>query len=59
MPKASFYILIWICFMAVFVYMSSWALEISSELQVAQYASDGGNGNTAFNDVDQCLRYLQ
>ncbi|EEF46137.1 hypothetical protein RCOM_0707290 [Ricinus communis] len=23
---------------------------------VAQYASDAGSGNTAFNDVDQCLR---
>lgn len=26
---------------------------------VAQYASDGGSGNTAFNDVDQCLRALE
>ena len=24
---------------------------------MAQYASDSGNGKTAFNDVDQCLRY--
>ncbi|KAF2304271.1 hypothetical protein GH714_032408 [Hevea brasiliensis] len=26
---------------------------------VAQYASDAGSGNTAFNDVDQCLRALE
>ncbi|XP_002281444.2 uncharacterized protein LOC100249293 [Vitis vinifera] len=26
---------------------------------VAQYASDSGNGKTAFNDVDQCLRALE
>ncbi|EXB74892.1 hypothetical protein L484_018600 [Morus notabilis] len=26
---------------------------------VAQYASESGNGKTAFNDVDQCLRALE
>uniref|UniRef100_A0A2P2KAT7 DUF7880 domain-containing protein n=1 Tax=Rhizophora mucronata TaxID=61149 RepID=A0A2P2KAT7_RHIMU len=26
---------------------------------VAQYASDAGNGNTAFSNVDQCLRALE
>ncbi|KAG5018515.1 hypothetical protein AAZX31_06G051700 [Glycine max] len=26
---------------------------------VAQYASDSGNGKTAFNDVDECLRSLE
>lgn len=26
---------------------------------VAQYASEGGNGKTAFDDVDQCLRALE
>ncbi|KAL0330506.1 UNVERIFIED_CONTAM: hypothetical protein Sradi_5037300 [Sesamum radiatum] len=26
---------------------------------VAQYASDAGNGNFAFNEVDQCLRALE
>ncbi|XWS72381.1 hypothetical protein CRYUN_Cryun02cG0035400 [Craigia yunnanensis] len=26
---------------------------------VAQYASDAGNGDNAFNDVDQCLRALE
>ncbi|KAJ4708893.1 Apicidin F synthase [Melia azedarach] len=26
---------------------------------VAQYASDAGNGKTAFDDVDQCLRALE
>ncbi|XP_020550084.1 uncharacterized protein LOC105164612 isoform X2 [Sesamum indicum] len=26
---------------------------------VAQYASDAGNGNSAFNEVDQCLRALE
>ncbi|XP_031277281.1 uncharacterized protein LOC116135705 [Pistacia vera] len=26
---------------------------------VAQYASDAGNGKSAFNDVDQCLRALE
>jgi hypothetical protein len=25
---------------------------------VAQYASDNGNGKTASNSVDQCLRYI-
>lgn len=27
------------------------------DVQVAQYASDAGNGKSAFNEVDQCLRY--
>jgi len=42
-------------------FFCTWVPEVwkfSSELQVAQYASDAGNGNAAFNNVDQCLRYL-
>lgn len=31
----------------------------SCALQVAQYASDNGNGKAAFNDVDHCLRYCR
>lgn len=28
-------------------------------MQVAQYAADGGNGKSAFSDVDQCLSALE
>lgn len=31
--------------------------SLNFELQVAQYASDSGNGKTAFQSVDQCIRY--
>ncbi|KAF2285044.1 hypothetical protein GH714_037533 [Hevea brasiliensis] len=33
--------------------------NFSTKLQVAKYASDAGSGNTAFNDVDRCLRALE
>ncbi|XP_010547935.1 PREDICTED: uncharacterized protein LOC104819519 isoform X2 [Tarenaya hassleriana] len=31
----------------------------ASSLRVAQYASDAGNGNAAFEDVERCLRSLE